>query len=172
MTAAVQPARRNISRELQARVFYRDRWLCRWCKKPVIFAPALKYLQRRLDEAGFNDLAYWRLAYHRRGAPLLDELAAVLDHVNPHSAGGPGDADNLATACNRCNMKKSNSEPMKWERDNPLKAIKGKYGEPVNWDGLSSLFLFLAQEKYAPDLTKTENEWVEALKHARAALER
>ena len=127
----------------------------------------MKYLQRQLNEAGFDNLAYWRYAYHRQGAPLLDELAAVLDHVKPFSAGGPGEPGNVVTACNKCNMRKNNSEPTKWECEHPIKAIQSRYGEPSDWDGLSTLFLFLAQ-KYTAELTKTEKEWVKALNEERS----
>jgi HNH endonuclease len=134
---------RKMSRKLQAEVFTRDHWLCRWCKRPVIFAPALKYLQSELERAGFSDLAYSRFAYDRRGAPLLDELSAVIDHVQAFSSGGSGAAENLATACNKCNMRKSSADPSDWERKH-LKPIKARHGEPTAWDGLSSLFLFSA----------------------------
>lgn len=33
-----------IRKEIQAEVFRRDRWLCRWCGCPVIFAPVMRYL--------------------------------------------------------------------------------------------------------------------------------
>jgi 5-methylcytosine-specific restriction endonuclease McrA len=130
------------------------------------FCPAMKYLQQQLADAGYEELAYWRYAYHRQGAPLLDELAAVLDHVTAFSAGGPGNAENLVTACNKCNTRKSNSHATAWEREHPVKPIKSKYGEPVKWDGFSNLFLYFA-EKYAANLTKTEKAWVKALKNER-----
>jgi hypothetical protein len=61
-TKLIKPSRR-ISRSLQAEVFFRDCWLCRYCKRPVIFAPAMKYLQKELDCANQKGLAYWRYAY-------------------------------------------------------------------------------------------------------------
>jgi len=160
--------RKPLSREKQANIYYRDKWLCRWCKKPVIFPAAMKYLQQWMSDAGFNSVAYWRNSYDRRGAPLLDELAAVLDHVVAHSTNGPATEENLVTACNRCNMSKNNSDATIWERKHPLKRIKSKTGEPENWDGLVSLFLFLAREKYAGNLTQAERDWVKALKNARS----
>jgi len=30
---------------IQVQVFRLDGWICRWCGRPVIFAPAMKYLQ-------------------------------------------------------------------------------------------------------------------------------
>src|SRR2546422_11229568 len=108
--------RPSISRKLQAEIFCRDRWLCHCCERPVVFAPAMKYLQRLLKDAGYREAAYWRNAYDRHGAPLLD-------------------------------------------------VFRSKHGEPVDWDGFSSLLLFLAG-KYATDLTPTEKDWVGALKSA------
>ena len=110
LTNRITRSRRTIPKELQVSIFRRDRWLCHLCKRPVISAPAMKYLQRDLEESHFADLAYWRFAYHRQGAPLLDELAAVIDHIEVFSGGGLDVAENLATACNRCNMTRNNSE--------------------------------------------------------------
>jgi hypothetical protein len=130
----------------------------------------MKYLQKWMSDAGFN-VAYWRISYDRRGAPLLDELSVVLDHVVAHSTKGPATEENLVTCCNRCNMRKNNADPAKWERDHPLKRIKSKTGEPENWDGLASLFLFLARERYSESLSRSERDWVNALTKAKAVLE-
>jgi 5-methylcytosine-specific restriction endonuclease McrA len=88
----------------------------------------MKYLQQELTESGYGDLAYCRYAYDRHGAPLLDELVAVLDHVQPFSMGGTEDTKNLATACNRCNMQKNNYDAEEWEHRHPIKPIKSKSG--------------------------------------------
>jgi HNH endonuclease len=131
----------------------------------VIFAPALRYLQKEFHPPGLRHrgLAYWRYAYDRNGAPLLDELAAVIDHVKPFSGGGPGEASNLATACNKCNTKKNNSDPARWVKDHPIVQIKAKHGEPTNWDGFSTVFLSLA-EKYSDELASSERDWLKVLK--------
>lgn len=99
-------SRKPHPKTVQVFALRRDLWLCRWCKRPVVFAPAMKYLQEELEKSGYGGLAYWRYAYDRHGAPLLDELAAVLDHAQPFSMGGTEETENLATACNRCNMQK------------------------------------------------------------------
>jgi 5-methylcytosine-specific restriction endonuclease McrA len=163
MESIRKPSRKQIPRELQISVFRRDRWLCRWCKKPVIFAPAMKYLQHDLANSGYRDLAYWRPAFDRCGAPLLDELAAAIDHVKPFSLGGTNDLDNLATACNKCNTKKNNADASKWGHDHPVKPIRSKFGEPKGWDGFSSLFLLLV-ERYPGIRVPTETDWLEALR--------
>jgi hypothetical protein len=124
----------------------------------------MKYLQIEVtvNSSGFGDLAYWRFAYDRHGAPLLDELAAVIDHVKAFSTGGGVDLENLATACNRCNMRKNNSDAEKWEREHPIKPIKAKHGEPVNWDGFSNVFVLLAR-RYSDRLARSEKEWLKVL---------
>ena len=121
----------------------------------------MKYLQQELANAGYANLTYWRYAYDCHGAPLLDELAAVLDHVQAFSTGGTGDTKNLATACNKCNTKKNN-DTEKWEREHSIKPIKS-HGEPEKWDGFSNLFIHLA-ERDATTLTSTEKGWPKALK--------
>jgi 5-methylcytosine-specific restriction endonuclease McrA len=169
-TKSEQRTRAKLSKDLQVNIFRRSRWLCRWCERPVIFPPAMKYLQEQSKKAGFTNLAYWRAAYHRQGAPLLDELAAVIDHVTPFSSGGACHEDNFVTACNRCNMRKNATDPATWEREHPIRPIKGKYGEPQNWDGLSSVFSFLAP-RYPELLTQSERQWLNALKqHSSYAL--
>jgi len=123
----------------------------------------MKYLQKELTDSGFGDLAYWRYAFDRQGAPLLDDLAAAIDHIKAFTMGGTNDVENLATACNKCNTRKNNCDPEKWKSDNPFKRVKGKYGEPRTWDGFSSLFLLLA-ERYASSLTPTEKDWLKVLR--------
>lgn len=42
------------------------------------------------------------------------------------------------------------------------KPVKGKYGEPQHWDGLSGVFLMLAQRDPV-GLTASEKGWLKAL---------
>jgi hypothetical protein len=80
------------SKAKQIAIFRRDGWLCRWCAKPVIFAPVMRLLEREVRKSGFaGPLAYYHAHGTRDGAPLLDELWAVLDHADPFSPGGPSD---------------------------------------------------------------------------------
>jgi 5-methylcytosine-specific restriction endonuclease McrA len=157
-------SRRNAPKNIQVKVLRRDRWLCRWCGYPVIFAPAIKYLAEYIRQDGFNEpLAYYDLHWTRRDAPLLDHMGAVIDHVEAHSGGGPSVISNLVTSCNKCNARKSNRPADVFSRRSPLILVNGKYGEPENWDGLSRLFIVLV-EKNLSDATKTEREWLRALK--------
>jgi 5-methylcytosine-specific restriction endonuclease McrA len=156
-------SRPPISRQVQVAIFRRDQWLCRWCLKPVIFGPAMRYLQHHLAVSGYCDLAYWSPAFNRRDSPLLDALAGAIDHVEPFCKGGLSDLPNLVTACNKCNTSKNSSDPEKWRQTHPVKRIKSKYGSPVNWDGFSNLFLVLA-DQYPNIRVASETAWLKALK--------
>jgi 5-methylcytosine-specific restriction endonuclease McrA len=159
-------ARRPLSKELQVAVFRRDGWLCCWCKRPVIFPPVMKFLERELRTSGSADrLAYYHANWTRHGAPLLDLLGAVIDHIEAFSAGGTDHIDNLATACNKCNGRKGAATLDDWHERPIEKPVKGKYGEPQNWDGFSSLFVMLAQRDAAA-LTASERGWFRALRPA------
>jgi hypothetical protein len=49
-----------------------------------------------------------------------------------------------------------------YHKRHPPEPVKGKYGEPIHWDGLSVLFILLAQRDES-SLTATEKEWLKAL---------
>jgi hypothetical protein len=73
--SANRKARLPFSKKLQLSIFRRDRWICRWCNRPVIFAPAMRLLEREMRNAGRTErLSYWHAHATRDGAPLLDEL--------------------------------------------------------------------------------------------------
>jgi hypothetical protein len=56
-------------------------------------------LDREVRNSGFvGPLAYYHVHGTRDGAPLLDELWAVLDHAHAHSLGGPNDTGSLESA--------------------------------------------------------------------------
>ena len=157
-------SRRPLSKTLQLAIFRRDGWLCCWCKKPVIFAPVMKLLGLEVRNAEHDRrLAYYHVHWTRDGAPLLDELGAVIDHAEAFSTGGPCSEENLCTACAKCNGRKSSAPLDKWNQREKRSPIKGKYGEPQHWDGLTSVFLMLAERNPAK-LTAGEREWLKALK--------
>lgn len=161
--AAVKPRRTALSKNLQVRVFRRDAWLCRWCGRPVVFPPAMKYLQRYARQRGYaGPLAYWSFAWRRDASPLLDQLGAVIDHVDALSAGGPHHEANFVTACYKCNVRKSAEPAAGFLKKYPLRPVKGKYGEPKNWDGLSTLFVLMVREDQS-GVTRSESEWYQAL---------
>jgi 5-methylcytosine-specific restriction endonuclease McrA len=163
------PDRVPLWKAKQVEIFRRDGWLCQWCRIPVIFAPTLRLLEREVRKSGYTGpLAYYHAHATRDGAPLLDELWAVLDHVEAHSKGGKTDNDNLVTACNKCNGRKNNHLLSVWDKRAQRPPIKGKtakngnHGEPQHWDGLSMVFIVLAQREES-DLTTTERQWLKAL---------
>jgi 5-methylcytosine-specific restriction endonuclease McrA len=147
-------------------IFRRDGWLCRWCAKPVIFAPAMKFLELEVRASGATEpLAFYHAHWTRATAPLLDELGVVLDHVNAFSTGGECAEENLVTACAKCNGRKSAAPLEDWNKRVIRKPIKGKYGEPETWDGLSSVFVMLAK-RYPEKLTGGERQWLKAFEKA------
>jgi 5-methylcytosine-specific restriction endonuclease McrA len=155
---------RYASRLVQVQAFRRDRWLCRWCGRPVIFAPAMRYLAEFVRQEGYNGiLAYYKRNWRRSDAPLLDHMGAVIDHVEAHSGGGASVISNLATACNKCNARKSSQSAEAFEKRHPAIPVKGKYGDPRDWDGLSTLFMILI-DKNRGSATSTERAWLRALK--------
>ncbi len=160
--AAIRTPRTPLPYEVQVRVFRRDGWLCRWCHRPVAFAPALRVLELLAREQGHEGaLAYHDPRWRRDRAPLLDHLGAVIDHVQAFSRGGAHDETNFVTACNKCNARKNNIVVEEFERAVPQKAVKGKYGEPESWDGFSTLFVLLSRTR--SDLSSSEKGWLAAL---------
>jgi hypothetical protein len=73
------------------------------------------------------------------------------------------DDPNFVTSCYKCNMRKSAGSAEKFSSRLPLVPIKGKYGEPVHWDGLSALFILLAERSLQAAIW-SEREWLIALK--------
>jgi HNH endonuclease len=130
----------------------------------------MKYLERELRASGHGDcLSYYHAHWTRDGSPLLDLLGAVIDHIDAFSTGGADHVDNLATACNKCNGRKSAATLDHWGERPMDRPIKGKYGEPQKWDGLSSLFVMLAQRDPTV-LTVGERDWLRALMQPSLAL--
>jgi 5-methylcytosine-specific restriction endonuclease McrA len=168
---SVSRKRQSLPKPLQIAIFRRDKWLCYWCKRPVIFSPTFKLLQLDLRAAGFSNVAYYHPHGTRRDAPLLDELGAAIDHVRPFSNGGACSEENFRTACWKCNTRKSDAPLEIWENRAKRTPIKGKYGEPQTWDGLTTLFVVLAERN--PDLlTTTERDWLRALRAPHSQLGR
>ena len=162
--AEARRTRSPISYPTQAHVFFRDGWLCHVCRRPTIFPLSMKFAARMVEAAlpGVS-LAWWNPQWRRDAAPLLDELAASIDHVEAHSKGGSNDPANLATICARCNARKSAKGQAAFVTElNPWR-VKGRHGEPRDWDGLSSLYVALAGQSPA-NLTAIERKWLDALR--------
>jgi hypothetical protein len=94
-------------------------------------------------------------------------MGAVIDHVEAFASGGVHGESNFATACNKCNTRKNSRSAAVYEGERPGKPVRGRFGEPKHWDGLTSLFLVLAGSGIP--LTATERAWKKALEaHARS----
>ncbi len=159
--------RKPPSKELQLKIFRRDGWLCCWCKRPVIFPPVMKYLELELKNSGNRErLAYYHPHWTRRTAPLLDELGAVIDHVEAFSTGGSCTEENFCTACCKCNVRKSAASLDRWSQRDRRKPVKGKYGEPQFWDGFSHLFVLLANRNKL-FLNVSDRAWLKVLSAAK-----
>lgn len=170
--AQTRRTRSSIPYPVQAYVFFRDGWLCHVCRRPTIFPLAMKFAARMVEAALPGvPLAWWNPQWRRDAAPLLDELATSIDHVEAHSLGGSNDPGNLATICARCNARKSAKVHTAFVAElNPWQ-VKGKHGEPRHWDGLSSLYVALAGQLPAI-LTASERKWLVALGGHLSPLER
>jgi hypothetical protein len=130
----------------------------------------MRYLAEFVKQEGCSATpAYYNRNWRRGDAPLLDHMGAVIDHVEAHSGGGASVISNLATACNKCNARKSSSTAEVFSKKRPLIAVKGKYGDPLDWDGLSTLFMILVA-KSPNTATSTERAWLRALKNRTISL--
>ena len=129
-----------LSNKIRLEVWRRDCWTCRYCENPVFFAPTLKLLNKINPNHGY---------YHPHGKnnkilSLFQWRWASVDHVSPKSKGGKNSLDNYVTACWKCNLtfsdktkKEGKAEPM------PISEV----ARNINWDGFSSLYLELSEEK-------------------------
>ena len=148
---------------VQVQVFFRQRWLCYLCHKPLIFPLALRQLEELVArDAPDRPLDYFNLNWRRDQAPLLDELGASVDHVEAFASGGDHSEDNFAAICARCNARKSNKKREAYEAAAGLWKVKGKHGEPTHWDGLSCSIRSTSLE-VSRGLTTTEKAWLRAL---------
>lgn len=152
-----------VPHSTQARIYFRDGWLCHICRRPVVFHLSLKYLGALTTQAGIGrPLAYWNERWRRDRSPLLDELAASIDHVVALKAGGEHDEFNFATICARCNARKSVRSREDYLAKVPQWVVRGTHGEPTQWDGLSMAFLALVRDRL-DQLTTDDRAWYDAL---------
>lgn len=123
----------------------------------------MKLLELDLRQSGWTgSLALFHPNWTRDKAPLLDELGATVDHVIAHERGGAHALENFVTACAKCNVRKSDGELVAWMKRDKRNPVKGKYGEPTAWDGLSGLFVVLAA-RLPEALTLNDRAWLKAL---------
>lgn len=140
--------RRSIPKQIQLKIWKRDRWVCQYCGRPVFFGPTLKLLEKLSPSHGY---------YHPHGKAsemllLFRWLWASIDHVKPISKGGEDTEDNYVTACWECNLKIGNKTK---EEGKPGPGKRKKSIETVNWDGLSSIYTKLSER---------DDDWTRLLK--------
>ncbi len=145
-------------------IFYRDGWKCRYCKKPLIFAPAMKYIEVEIRNSGFpGPLAYYHTNWKKKSSPLLAELGAEVTSVDPVNCLSKCTDDTEVTACVNCRSGKSSKDFNSCEKLLATNPINGIYGGTDHWDGMSSLFVVLA-ERYSNQLIDTDRKWLNAIK--------
>ncbi len=159
--------RTGVPPPVAAQVFKNGGWVCYWCEMPVIFHPAFKYLQLYVESRQYKEpLAYYDFRFARTRAPMLDELAAVVDHKVPVSKGGSNRPENLVTSCNKCNILKSNLDGAEWEKVRKGMQRRRVLDKPPRrapaWDGFVSLFIVMLRDNPRA-ATASEKEWYEAL---------
>jgi hypothetical protein len=115
-------------------------------------------------------LAYFNPQWRRDSAPLLDELAASVDHVHAYSKGGAHDISNFATICARCNARKAALSVEEHTRRNPAWKVKGKHGERRS--GMDSRLCSSYWRDSHRALTLSERKWLVALERHWAAEQR
>jgi hypothetical protein len=128
-----------------------------------VFSPAFRLLQRLVETLGYEaPLAYFHPDWRRDAAPLLEHMGAVIDHVEAVAQGDEHREENLVTACNTCTAREDDRPAAPREQELPRTPVKGRFGEPEHWDGLTSLFLVLAGSDFP--LTAGERAWQTALR--------
>jgi 5-methylcytosine-specific restriction endonuclease McrA len=157
-------AQTPISTKDKAEVLRRDRWLCRYCGAPVVFAPAMRMVDLWTAEHGAPGtpvVANYHPEWPRDRAPLLDWLGAVVNRRVAESRGGGSDPSNLVTACNQCVVLKKDAPEDEFLAAHPRPS--SGTSEPTGWDGFSTMFVLLAPN-YFRTLSGDEREWLAALR--------
>ena len=130
-------ARISIPKKLQFRVWTRDKWRCSYCKRGVIFSPALKELELISPGKGYYD----QHGSRQRMLALFENLCACCDHILPVTKGGKNEIKNLVTACFECNRAKSDLEVF------DIEPLASEHEVPENWDGLLGVYIKLSEDK-------------------------
>lgn len=145
---------RKVSTSAQLRVFQRDHFVCRYCRRKTVFLPVLRALSAicgpdfpwhphtKMAEC---HIAFWR------------DFASC-DHLLPVARGGSSKEENLVTACYMCNSIKQNwlVEELRWT----LLPVS-----PNPWDGLVSFYPSLVER--VPIMLKSYHvQWLRTLKQA------
>jgi 5-methylcytosine-specific restriction endonuclease McrA len=118
------PRRKQLTKTEQARVFWRDSFVCRYCETRTL-SPQVLYLIHIAFPTEFP-MGGTRDSDH----PAIWTILASCDHIQPGTRGGDWkDPDNLATACWTCQSRKGDHllSELDWDLHPPAN---------VEWDGL------------------------------------
>ena len=128
--------RKNIPPKTQLEVWRRDNWHCRYCHCTIIYAPALKLL---------NKLNPGHIYFHSNGKmgemlPLFIYSWASVDHIKPFAKKGYDNIENYVSACWQCNMKHGDKE-VGQGKSAPKEIVESR------WDGFYGLHQKLVLQK-------------------------
>jgi hypothetical protein len=123
-------AKRAVSRSTSARIFKRDRFVCRYCNGKTILTPVMELLGVLYPKIFPFQSEGWKAGITH---PAVIARSPAVDHVEPIAHGGSNDDENLATACWPCNAIKSDFtlELLGWT----LRPISDG-----DWDGLTRYY--------------------------------
>jgi len=124
------PKRVPLSPMQSARIFWSDRFGCRYCGERTIPTPIMQLVSLIWPDL-FPYHPNWRGGVTH---PAIISRSPVVDHVDPGARGGSwSDESNLVTACWPCNVRKG---------DLSLEQFGGRLlARPTwAWDGLTSLY--------------------------------
>ncbi len=125
--ASIRSDSRRIPSSFTRQIYERDRYTCRYCHQRLIATQVFTALRNRIGQDFFP---MGRGNYARHGARLVFGIS--VDHVIPHSQGGPTTPGNLVTSCWPCNFGKAEFAPIEIGLDDP------RDRDPVasDWRGL------------------------------------
>lgn len=132
----IAPQKRASSADRIIRVAIRDGFIDRYSGKKLVNPGFLRSLSALLPEV-FPFTPHWSM---RETHAAYWELTPTLDHVEPIARGGKDIEENIVATSMMNNSIKSNwllSEMNGWHLHRP--------GDVENWDGLSAVFLKLAE---------------------------
>ena len=127
--------RPGLTRVMQAAIYRRDAFQCRYCGAELIPTAIMEFLGV-LYHTAFPFHSGWKVGDTH---PAILSRSPVVDHIDPGATGGDWRSEgNLVTACWPCNGRKA---------DFTLERLGWRVIEPPNskWDGLVSYYAPLWQ---------------------------
>lgn len=112
-TPRAVPKRPGLTRQVQGRVYRRDRFSCRYCGAELIPASIMELLGGLYPDL-FPFHPNWKGGQTH---PAFLSRSPVVDHIEPGASGGDWHAlENLVTACWPCNARKGDFtlERLRW----------------------------------------------------------